>query len=237
MGCSGSRPEGEPAAGAAKPGLDLKALEKGKNGGLSPAVSKRDMLEKEMNRLSSERPRVQGEDKKEQVERVFRKYRSRSSAVGLISEDALANGPNAPRPKMKKKQLREMLDDVPPALFDFVWGLFDANNTGFCYSDEFAAALSLLTAPAEEKTVEEQIALCFAMFDTKGDGRLSREEFKAMLEATVTLNLQRVLESEEGSASFAEALKKEYSSENLDFWKRCGPSDCGQLDAAPHLSP
>ena len=64
-----------------------------------------------------------------------------------------------------------------------------------------------------------QIEACFHIFDTCEDGVLTRTEFRAMMEATVALNLNRLLETEEGMASMEVQLQKEYSTENLSFWQ------------------
>ena len=69
--------------------------------------------------------------------------------------------------------LQRLLHDVDPDLFEFVWGLFDADGDGVVYADDFVAAMALLTTGADTDTsIEEQMRITFVMFDTRGDGRL-----------------------------------------------------------------
>ena len=84
---------------------------------------------------------------------------------------------------------RAVLSDIDDELFKFVFRLFDPNNTGKVDADAFVAGIALLTKGAE--TVDDQVEACFHMFDTLGNGVLTQPEFRAMMEATVALNLNR----------------------------------------------
>ena len=50
-----------------------------------------------------------------------------------------------------------------------------------------------------EAPLEQQIETTFFMFDVDNTGYLSRSEFASMIEATVALNLGRMLLTEEGT--------------------------------------
>ena len=78
-------------------------------------------------------------------------------------------------------------------------------------------ALSLLAQKTE--TPEDQVEATFSLFDVDATGTLSREEFEQMIQVTVNLNLSSLLQTEEGMATFEEAVKAEYSEENLAFWR------------------
>jgi len=86
--------------------------------------------------------------------------------------------------------------------------------------DEFIGAMALLNAPEKGTTLDEQIETTFAMFDTTGQGQLTYLEFRSMMEATVTLNLQRMLATDIGEKNVEQQLKKEYSQENIEFWRK-----------------
>ena len=57
------------------------------------------------------------------------------------------------------------------------------------------------------------------MFDTSKSGTLSRTEFEQMVKVTVSLSLERLLSTTVGERSFEQQLQREYSQENLDFWR------------------
>ena len=122
---------------------------------------------------------------------------------------------------MTKQDLQRLLGiDVDEDLFEFVWGLFDADGDGVVYADDFVAAMALLTTGADpDISIEDQLRTCFVMFDTRGDGQLTYSEFRSMLEATVTLNLRRMLLTSEGWHHVEAHMAKEFSKENLTFWQ------------------
>ena len=98
-----------------------------------------------------------------------------------------------------------VLADINDELFKFVFRLFDPNNTGMVDADAFVAATALLTKGAEK--VEDQVEACFHMFNTNGDGVLTQPEFRAMMEATVALNLHRRISTPNlGSPNFSRSF-------------------------------
>ena len=64
-----------------------------------------------------------------------------------------------------------------------------------------------------------QVEAVFVMFDVDSAGALPKGEFRALIKATVSLNLSSLLGTGEGQHVFEETLEKEYSEENLAFWK------------------
>ena len=73
---------------------------------------------------------------------------------------------------MTRKDLLAMLD-IDAELFEFVWRIFDHTGNGSVSADDFVAAIALLTTSAgPEVSFEEQVKVCFMMFDTRDDGRL-----------------------------------------------------------------
>ena len=58
--------------------------------------------------------------------------------------------------------------------------LHDAPNERKINKSEFEMVLAMLTHQCD--TVEDQIDVCFTMFDTDGNGHLSREDFERMLQ-------------------------------------------------------
>ena len=68
-------------------------------------------------------------------------------------------------------------------------------------------------------STEAQLEAAFCMFDADKSGELTREEFDAMVHATVNLNLDHLLVTDHGAAAFEAQLTKEYSEENLAFWQ------------------
>ena len=77
-------------------------------------------------------------------------------------------------------------------------------------------ALSLLAQKTE--TPEDQVEATFSLFDVDATGTLSKK-FEQMIQVTVNLSLSSLLQTEEGMATFEEAVKAEYSEENLAFWR------------------
>ena len=55
------------------------------------------------------------------------------------------------------------------------------------------------------------------MFDTDGNRSLDRDEFRAMLKATLTPSMALLLRTTQGVESFREFLQFEYAVENLEF--------------------
>lgn len=184
MGCAGGKPAGG-VAGRASEDAGGKALPKG-------TPSKKDLLKKGSGRMSIAST--------EGAQKIFRRYRHSVPNLAEMSQGSARRGG-----RMTHDNLRQALPDVDDELFRFVWTLFDPEGKGEVYSDEFVAATALLTT-SHEGTLDEQIEACFVMFDTRNDGKLSHAEFRSMLEATVTLNLKRMLESEEGTKAVSDHM-------------------------------
>lgn len=121
--------------------------------------------------------------------------------------------------KLTKEVMRGLLPEVSDELYEFLWTLFDVKQTGAVSSDEFVMAMAMLSSATE--TVEDQITAAFHMFDTEKNGALTRAEFETMIKVTVNLSLERLLNTEQGAHAFEEVLEKEYSVENLTFWRHC----------------
>ena len=113
------------------------------------------------------------------AQKLFQQYRHRQSTLGgserLTSPGVRGSNTELSRTaRMDKRDLRRLLHDVDPELFEFVWGLFDPDKTNAVCADEFVAAMALLSKSASsDASLDDQIKACFAMFDTRDDGRLS----------------------------------------------------------------
>jgi len=116
---------------------------------------------------------------------------------------------------MTEKDIRELLSDIDENLFRYVFRAFDPNQTGKVDADAFVAATALLTKSFD---VDDKLQAVFSIFNTSDEDVLTKAEFKAMMEATVALNLLRMLETKEGMKQMETQLEKEYSMETLTFW-------------------
>jgi Ca2+-binding EF-hand superfamily protein len=141
------------------------------------------------------------------------------AAGGEADADArLAEEKRKRKRKMDRDGLRKILTGhVNEELFGFIWRLFDPKGRGFVDADEFVMAVALLTN--EMQTLEDQVNAAFVMFDEDKDGALSKDEFETMISVTVNLSLDHLLDTSTGLQTFEAQLQKEYSEENLDFWR------------------
>ena len=149
-----------------------------------------------------------------------RKHRARLSVTSAAGAEKLfaAYGQNAD--EMGREQLKQCFEDklgLSAEVIESVLNLFSGGEGRKISKSEFEMALALLTK--ECSTPEQQIDACFAMFDTGGRGVLSRAEFERMLQTSVNLNLDMLLSSSTGRDSFEKQLDKEFSRENLEFWR------------------
>jgi len=217
MGCAGSSPAQKYEDKKVDP-LDVNAARQTDAEGSQH--SKRDLLKHAQSSMDDAT-----ETKAKQLYQQFSRRASTVSMPNGAAVDSLAASSDKPSmadlrsAQIKYEDLRRMLSDIDDTLFGFVWNLFDADGSGVVHVDEFVAAMALLMAPEKNSTLDEQIETTFAMFDTKGNGVLTYVEFRSMLEATVTLNLQRMLNSEWGSKGVEEHMAKEHNEENLVFWR------------------
>lgn len=70
--------------------------------------------------------------------------------------------------------------------------------------------------------IDDRIHLAFAMFDTDGNRSLDKDEFRAMMKATLAPSMDLLLKTTQGVESFREFLQFEYAVENLEFWQAAG---------------
>lgn len=203
LGCGGSaaaQPADEGLA-AAQPAEGTTETDLSK--GLTPGPSRRQVMTLASARLSKhslERSRALFEDYKVAVRRSE-------------SEDGELRGSG-----LAKSTLRELLPDVDDALFNYAWGLFDPKDTGNVKAADFISTMAIiLTMPAAD--LNEQVESCFLMFDHRAKGHLTYTEFTSMVEATIRLNLARMLRTEAGERQVEAHLASEFSKENLDFWR------------------
>ena len=111
---------------------------------------------------------------------------------------------------------RTVLSELDDALFKFVFRLFDPNNTGKVDADAFVAATALLTRGTE--SVDDQVGTCFHMFDTTGNGVLTQPEFRAMMEATVALNLNRFVRAH-APLKWCRSCERDLHSQRRSLWR------------------
>ena len=204
MGCGGSKSDAEPtgftAAGPAPAPAEDAAIV--------------DQIAEELKKAkSASRMSVATEGAAQQL---FRDYRRRSETARRSDSSSGSGSAGSPE-RIDRKGLRRMLSTVPDDQFDFLWPLFDAKGTGLVEPDEFVMTLGMLKDP--NMSTERRVEVCFFMFDTNKTGTLSREEFRAMIQATVTVNLYDLLQTKTGEEGFEKHLQSEYSQENLAFYK------------------
>ena len=204
MGCGGSKSDAEPngftAAGPAPAPAEDAAIV--------------DQIAEELKKAkSASRMSVATEGAAQQL---FRDYRRRSETARRSDSSSGSGSAGSPE-RIDRKGLRRMLSTVPDGQFDFLWPLFDAKGTGLVEPDEFVMTLGMLKDP--NMSTERRVEVCFFMFDTNKTGTLSREEFRAMIQATVNVNLYDLLQTKTGEEGFEKHLQSEYSQENLAFYK------------------
>ena len=204
MGCGGSKSDAEPtgftAAGPAPAPAEDAAIV--------------DQIAEELKKAkSASRMSVATEGAAQQL---FRDYRRRSETARRSDSSSGSGSAGSPE-RIDRKGLRRMLSTVPDDQFDFLWPLFDAKGTGLVEPDEFVMTLGMLKDP--NMSTERRVEVCFFMFDTNKTGTLSREEFRAMIQATVNVNLYDLLQTKTGEEGFEKHLQSEYSQENLAFYK------------------
>ena len=141
------------------------------------------------------------------------------SAVHKLFDSSSADDATAGASKtMGFAQLQGLMKgSVDDRMLRLIWKLFDHDGNGAVDADEFAMTFALLSKGMQSG--ESQIEAMFCMFDSDKNGYITREEFEAMIDATVSLNLQNLLSSEQGTAAFESQLTLEFSDENLAFWK------------------
>ncbi|KAL1498482.1 hypothetical protein AB1Y20_013807 [Prymnesium parvum] len=114
-------------------------------------------------------------------------------------------------------ELRKLFPTMEPALFEGFFHMLAKDKKGRVSQKEFLMSIALLTRACSAPV--QQIDACFSMFDKDNTGTLSREEFAQLIKVSVNLNLASVLSTKEGQQRMEEQLAKEYSEENINFWK------------------
>ena len=109
------------------------------------------------------------------AQKLFQQYRHRQSTLGgserLTSPGVRGSNTELSRTaRMDKRDLRRLLHDADPELFEFVWGLLIQTRQTRCArmssSQRWRPSKS-----ASSDNLDDQIKACFAMFDTRDDGR------------------------------------------------------------------
>ena len=150
------------------------------------------------------------------VHDIFDEYR-KESQVSCDATERISSAGHKHK-AMTREGLRSALGkDMDAGLFDFLWTLFDADGSGYVDADEFVMTMALLSKGID--STEAQLEALFIMFDSNKSDELSKDEFEALVQATVSLNLDHLLESTNGAKVFEAQLTKEYSEENLAFWQ------------------
>lgn len=129
--------------------------------------------------------------------------------VGAADYDALRT--------MDLSGLKKMLPDLEEETLTFVFRFFDDSLDGRIHTCEFLMAVAMLCQPCESP--QEQLEACFHMFDSDESGCLSREEFSAMVRASVAIDLTTLLLTNEGAKHMEAQLEKEHAQETLRFWR------------------
>jgi len=129
--------------------------------------------------------------------------------VGEADYDALRT--------MDLNGLKEMLPDLEEETLKFVFRFFDASLDGKIHTLEFLMAVAMLCRPCDSP--QEQLEVMFHMFDSDESGCLSRDEFAAMIRASVAIDLSTLLLTDEGLRHMEEQLEKEHAQETIRFWR------------------
>lgn len=118
--------------------------------------------------------------------------------------------------ELNKVQLRELFPMVDDDMFETLYRFFDKNGDGSVDVKEFVVTLGMLL---HSNSIDDRICLAFAMFDTDGNRSLDKDEFRAMMKATLAPSMELLLQTAQGVQSFREFLQFEYAEENLNFWQ------------------
>ncbi|KAL1511805.1 hypothetical protein AB1Y20_005091 [Prymnesium parvum] len=177
-------------------------------------------------------------DAKNSAHELFKTYRK--SIIQTQPSGPLVAEEEAPQPpperlsinrKMKKEKLRSLLQAVDDEIFRFLFRLFDPDGTGEVDSEHFVMAIALIKS-MHDAPLDHQIATAFYMFDIENTGQLSKRDFISMIEATVAINLGRLLVTEEGKQFIEQQLALEYSQETLLFWQEARKFRESEMDDA-----
>lgn len=221
MGCSGSKPDGDSSTGNSKATKDV-ALKMPADGAVPQSLDKVLHSSRERMSISTDQALVSA------FSNIDRKRRSSLAESRSLSPVKDSEGSDSFKKAklhdsehvMTKEKLRgdKVFCEMPEALFDFMFRIFDPDDTGKVNTDHFVMAVGLIAAASEEGNLEMSIETCFYMFDTGKTGRLSRDEFEAMVQTTIAIKLEYLLQTKEGARVFEAALEKEFSHENFAFW-------------------
>jgi len=120
--------------------------------------------------------------------------------------------------EMTKEQLRKAFSEMgirfEPELFEKVWLMIDADNSGTVNTAEFVVSFSVLMFRGSAK---DNVQLAFRLFDTNRDNGISRREFNDMIASVIGTRVKNVLAIEMGRECFEEYLQTELSDELLRF--------------------
>ncbi|KAL1498484.1 hypothetical protein AB1Y20_013809 [Prymnesium parvum] len=114
-------------------------------------------------------------------------------------------------------ELRKLFPSLEAGLFDGFYHMLTKDKKGRVSQKEFLMSIALLTRACSAPV--QQIDAIFSMFDKDDTGTLSKEEFGQLIKVSVNLNLASILSTKEGQQRMEEQLAKEYSEENINFWK------------------
>mmetsp|Transcript_47677 Transcript_47677/g.140814 ORF Transcript_47677/g.140814 Transcript_47677/m.140814 type:complete len:359 (-) Transcript_47677:688-1764(-) len=150
-------------------------------------------------------------------------YRGASAMASLLQEtnqgalDAFHRADHNNSGNVSREELRTLFPTIDLELLDAFFSLADVDKDGMVSQSEFLMSIALLTKGCSAPV--QQVDACFTMFDKDGSGSLSHDEFRRMIRVSVSLNLNYVLKTEAGRKRMEEQLAKEYSEENIEFWK------------------
>ena len=157
---------------------------------------------------------------------VFDKYADRRRA-SLASPTRASASPHrsslheGAAKRISKEELRAdaVFGEMDEGVFDLLFRLFDPKDTGAVDTDQFVMAVGLIASASQEGNLELSIEACFYMFDTGRTGTLTRTDFETMVNTTIALKLEFLLQTDEGTKAFSDQLQKEFSHENFTFWQ------------------
>jgi len=150
---------------------------------------------------------------------------------------------------LTRDELQETYSFIPPELFNSIWGLFDwksedtRGDGGVSMAKRFAlVADSLMSGPA--KSAKDEVRRGFVIFDTNGDGTLTKADFHIMFHAAFSTRqnaTRMIMKSEGGRATLLEYAKAEFSDENIEFINQAeawaiAPAEERTLERATQIS-
>lgn len=162
---------------------------------------------------------MRGLDPKTQraVLRLFHDLKQKPASSVVLGNKYVGEADYEALRTMDLRGMGEMLPDLDEETLKCVFRFFDDSLDGKIKTCEFLMAVAMLCQPCDSP--EEQMQACFHMFDLDESGCLSRDEFCAMIRASVAIDLTTLLLTNVGEKHLELQLEKEHAQETIRFWR------------------